>query len=404
MISRWLVVILFAIVFAPGLLHAQDAGSKPGLEPTPLSSPSTLGEPRAPTDFNKMYEDIEILRRILDRKLTPLYPSIPSTGGRTDQSSYGNFSGQPDNNAPTLAGPADASYVLEGQLVRSAQGHILHRNQALYPATIPFRSLEGVYLKGQGVIYTATLSSLQLPARAEADSTVREWTVAVLQQVTEWDSIRRQVRNEKETPKKAEASKPPSLIDVLLKVLADNGHHFSQLGENEGLTLVLTVHESHAPSAFTKTGTGSTRTEANSTPAYTDANFQRDLNNIALLGDLHFKQGKYQDAISAFEKLLELAKGTKHEAQVRRKLAQCYLGLGQDDKARTELEKAMTLTKQETDPKEKQPSANPAAALPVKLIISTPKKLLDQMKEGKVPFEEFRRQASVETLRFGDRR
>jgi hypothetical protein len=33
-----------------------------------------------------------------------------------------------------------------------------------------------------------------------------------------------------------------------------------------------------------------------------------------------------------------------------------------------------------------------------------PKKLLDETKEGKIPFEEFRRRARVETLRFDERR
>jgi hypothetical protein len=61
------------------------------------------------------------------------------------------------------------------------------------------------------------------------------------------------------------------------------------------------------------------------------------------------------------------------------------------------------LTKKGTEAKP-APAAKPVAALPIKLIISAPKKLLDEAGKGKMTFEEFRRRASVETLRFADRR
>src|SRR5262249_9187603 len=104
------------------------------------------------------------------------------------------------------------------------------------PIVIPIRTLEGIYLKGQGVVYTVTLSSLQLTAKVET-----------AKPVSEWESVRREFRKEKETPKKSDAGKVAGLREVLLKVLAENGHHFSRLGENESLTIVVTVHEESKP-------------------------------------------------------------------------------------------------------------------------------------------------------------
>jgi tetratricopeptide (TPR) repeat protein len=363
-----------------------------------------------------MYEDIEILRRILDRKLTSLYPSVPSKAVRADAFGSGTLSFPATADAfgsGTLSfPPVDAAtgtmyYTVENPKLIEGQKSSYQELYGIYnryPASIPFRSLEGIYLKGQGVIYTATLASLQPPAKAEADGPAR-WKVDVVQLDSEWDSIRRQVRNEKEKPKKPEESKPPSLSDVLLKVLAENGHHFSQLGENESLTIVVTVHETSPSSPAAKSGTGSTKAESNPAPAGSDADTGREARNLEMLGELHLKQAKYQEAIMVFQRWLERTESPKQKAELRRKLAQCYLGLGEDEKARAELERAIALTKKATEAREKPaPDAKPPAALPVKLIISAPKKLLDQAKEGKISFEDFRRQASVETLRFGDRR
>jgi tetratricopeptide (TPR) repeat protein len=370
---RCFLLTLFAVVFAPGLLRAQSPS--PSVEMKFVVQNVSLTE--------KMYEDIEIMRRILDRKLHGLYPShIYQTFGMVGMQGGGDGLGGIGGMRGMQSGMGMAGGMM--------------------PVTVPLRSLEGVYLKGQGVVYTATLKSLQRPAKAEADS-AKDLLMAIGQRDSEWDSIRRQVRNEKEKPKKPEESKPPSLSDVLLKVLAENGHHFSQLGENESLTIVLTVHEESPSSPAAKSGTGSTKAKSKSTPSGSDADTEREVRNLWMLGHLHMKQEKYNEAILAFQRYLELATRPQQAAPVHRRLAECYLMQGKDTEAQAELERAVALTKKETEAREK-PAANPAAALPVKLIISAPKKLLDQVKAGKISFEDFRRQASVEMLRFGDRR
>jgi tetratricopeptide (TPR) repeat protein len=378
MISRWLPFTLLIVVFAPGLLQAQ----------TPANGPSTvLFNQFEVRDFNndKMYEDIEIFRRILGRELQPLYPRVNSS----------SVIGNPFTST-ARAYPTDRTllFFYEG-------------NTSSDPGSAPIlSSLEGVYLKGVGVVYTATLATLQPPARPAADSTVgRVLRLAVAQQESEWDNVRRQVRNEKEKPKKVEARKAPSLSDVLLTVLAENGHNFSQLGENENLTLVLTVHESSPSSASPKSGTGPAGAQFKAATSNTTADLRSQPRDLELLGELHFKQGKYDEAIEVFQRAMGRTESTKLQAELLRKLAQCHLMQGQDEKARNDLDKAIIIMKKETEAQAKcTPATKPTAALPVKLIISAPKKLLDQVKGGKITFEEFRRQAHVEMLRFDERR
>ncbi len=409
MILRRRSLTLLALVLAPGLLSAQQ--QSPSSEAQQLQNSTTMkfgmmwAKPQP--DYDKMYEDIEIMRRILGRKLQPLYSRLSTV----------NVTPNPFTSTATPHKTANkpGEFIVDFGFKSQSPYLLLGEPQTYILASPPDReeilpSLEGVYLKGQGVIYTATLSSLQLPAKADADGAMREWRMAVLQRDTEWDSIRRQVRKDKEEPKKPEESKPPSLSDVLLKVLADNGHNFSQLGENESLTLVLTVHHSATAQSDAKAGTGAANKQR-STLATTGlgSGLRGKLSDLEMLGDLHQKQGRYEEALKAFQQAVD-RKGLdpREAADLYRKLAQCYLTLDRIAEARSALEEAARILKnaQEfAEDKAKEAAAKAsAAALPVKLIISAPKKLLDQVKEGKISFEDFRRQASVETLRFGDRR
>ncbi len=253
-------------------------------------------------------------------------------------------------------------------------------------------SLEGVYLKDKGVVYTATLSSLQSPAKAE---TARP--------VSEWERARREVRKEKESPKKTETSKPPELSDVLLKALAENGRHFSQLGENESVTLVITVRGQDQSSTTPKSQGGKAKRESNAPNEGTDDYLAAKVRDLELLGDLHMKQEHYGMARDTYRKALDMKPGRQQMAVLARKLAQAYLMLSSLEEARSALDQSLTLMKENGNTRDDPAAGKPAeVALPVKLIISAPKKLLDQVGEGKISFDEFRRQASVEKLTFGD--
>ena len=115
------------------------------------------------------------------------------------------------------------------------------------------------------------------------------------------------------------------------------------------------------------------------------------------LGDLHLKQGQPQRAIEAYAKAVGLAevqwkewikesdRGSADQRLngVRLKLAQAYLAGGKADEAREALEQV-----HKSGEKKAEPSKNrkPTVALPARLTVSAPKRLLDQVGAGKHEF------------------
>lgn len=382
MIWRRLLPVLAIGLFFPALLRAQEEEYK--FDPfRPNATDSNK--------FDKMYEDIEIFRRILDHNLAFLYPTHTSmTFGMVGM--QGGMMG-------SMMGGFGGGMGMQGGMMGGGMGMA----GGMMPVVTPLPSLEGVYLKGQGVVYTATLTSLSW--------TTKTAKVEATKPVSEWESVRRQLHNDKEEPKKPEASKPPTLSDVLLKVLAENGHNFSQLGANESLTIVLTVHQPHSPSPARKARRGGSGSSATTTGTASGSagTFVRlsEVSDREILGDLHQKQGHYQEAINAFRSAAarEPSPGPNDAARLYRKMAQCYLVLGEDENARKALDLISALRKESADAKDKPaPAAKPAVALPTKLIISVSKKLLGEAKEGKISFEELRSKVHVETLRFDENR
>jgi tetratricopeptide (TPR) repeat protein len=356
----FLLLALASALFAPSLLRAQP--SKPLFGSAQTASTSENRGPNA----DKMYEDIEIFRRILDRKLNAYYPLIAFEGiGGGMGGMQGGMMGMQNN---MMSG------IQDGWMVAQPQRWFTSRDAA--------HSLEGVYLEGQGIIYTATLGSLQPRGKAETTPPPP---------VDEWESIRRQIRREKDEPPKTEASKPLELSEVLLKLLADHGRHFSQLKENESLIIILTVRDD-----------GTTERVKKLTKKTEPSAAARQAQELETVGDLHFKQGQYDAAISAFHKALELDPESKREAALHRRMAQCYLAQEQYEKGKAELDKAVALLKKGKEDKEK--SAAPSVALPEKVIITVPKRLLDFATTNKLSLEEFRNKASVRKFTFGERR
>lgn len=391
MIARGMAFVLLAVAFAPALLHAQYQIKVVGAtyEVVP--------------NRDKMYEDIEILRRILDRKLqglhqqketsaatgidTWLLPQVDPNIGLLNPA--GGVSNTPYwNPSSTKPNQTNEIFTIYNAYRGDAYWYRVPANQEMRP------TIEGVYLKGQGIVFTATVPSLQLTSKVET-----------AKPLSEWESVRRQIRNEKAEAQKPEANKPPSVRDVLLRVLAENGHHFSYLGENESLTLVLTVHGPRQTAPAPKSGGSGSAKKSSTTQALGGgSDLQDKVRDLVLLGNLHMKQGHYAEAIATYQKTVELKPGSNELVTLYRNLAQCYLNLGEDAKGRALLDQAISLRKKAEEKNDKtEPSKQVAVSLPVKLIISTPKKLLEEAKDGKLPFEEFRRRASVETLHFDGR-
>jgi tetratricopeptide (TPR) repeat protein len=229
--------------------------------------------------------------------------------------------------------------------------------------------------------------------------------------VSDWDRIRGELHNEK--PKgqdKEQPHKEPSLAEIILKVLAENGRHFGQLGDDESLIVIVTFRGGDPPPAkAADPDKPKTHQGASQAPSAEDkakaALLQGSTSNAhdyELLAELHLKQGKYEEAVKAYQQALELNPGAKQAAALYRKLAEAYLGLGKDAEARQAIDKAMELAKvgqAEAAEPVKQPKAT-RSPLPAKLIISAPKKLLDQVGSGKITPEEFQKAATVDYLTF----
>ena len=126
-----------------------------------------------------------------------------------------------------------------------------------------------------------------------------------------------------------------------------------------------------------------------------------------LLGDLHLKQGQGLEALRAYQQALAKSPDAQHAAAMYLKLAQLYLTVQKDEaEARQAMEHARELLAQAAPAAEKlaskpTPSAELAQPLPSRLIISAPKRLLDQVSAGKMTLEDFKKKATVERLSFG---
>src|SRR5262249_55546416 len=226
---------------------------------------------------------------------------------------------------------------------------------------------------------------------------------------------RKELRNEKPEPETKEPPrKEPSLVEIILKVLADNGQHFQQLGEGESITVIVTFRGSEpAPAQSLDDNSKDAAAALLGQAVQALGEEQKSGNEPApasptsahdyeLLGDLHLKQGKYEEAVKAYQQALKLEPQSKQATVYYRKLAQAYLGLGKDSEARQAIEKGMETGKHGSAEPDKAPKHGEAAGspLPAKLIISVSKQLLDQAGSGKISMEDFAKGATVEYLTF----
>jgi tetratricopeptide (TPR) repeat protein len=284
-------------------------------------------------------------------------------------------------------------------------------------STLSFPSAEGVYLKGHGVVYTVVLPP-------QPDLKLNAPAAAADKPLSEWDRVRKEVRGEKvdDTVKPKEK---PTVLDTLLKVLAENGTHLSQLGPEEIVTVVVTFRNSESPKNLGPNQDALGNPLSNSLESRTIDLLQIPIGTIKgaegkdvggdktkdvpaavkdniLLGDLNFKQGKYKEAEKAFLTALKLLESSPDDAalgQVYHGLAQCYLADGKAEDAKTYVEKAIALAKkQQAEPNPPKKETKTAAPVASKLIVSAPKRLLDQVGSGKMTFEEFRKEVSMEQV------
>ncbi len=410
MISRSRAMLLALGVFLPTLAMAQ-VPSQP---------------PRA-ANVEAMYEDIEIMRRLLNAKLKTFQHSpsdhwtYPVSTFGTSLTPFGANYG-PHWNTSMWAQPSTGlgSSTFLTPFATNTFGSSTQPYSTWQWSTPHYRvsessPVEGVYLKGQGVVFTVTLPPSSKDPKPQAAKPAPK-------PMDDWERIRRELRGEKAEWKQAKAEpQAPSVADVILEMLAKNGHRFSQLGDNDSLTVVVTFRGNPSGHIYWKTssadpgGEGSPASGSgedpnggksdpkspSTTPGGEDASKATSARDYELLGDLHLKQGQAKEALAAYEKAAE--KDPQHAPAIYLKMANIYLTVNKDEtRARQLMERAKelldkasaTYTKSAPDPTAKQ------SQLPAKLLISAPKKLLDQVGSGKISFEDFKKSASVQHLTF----
>jgi len=373
-----------------------------------------------------MYEDIEIMRRLLHDKLQALYPGAVRLWDTTTGKELG------------LSTWLERAADLSG-LALSSDGKVLARSTDLHGLTtaafspdgrrlatveqagrqLPFP--EGVYLKGRGVVYTLTLPP---PGPVAGDA------AEPAKPVSDWERLRKEVRGEKpETVKKTQPRKPPGIAEAVLRMLAENGQHFSQLPENESLTVVITFRQAEGggqarledwkrdlavanaqievlrdrgylagslsgnpPAAARDQSTATNREQLlTGKLVFDESSASRD---YELLGDLHTKEGRMKEAADAYRKAVEVEKDPQHAAALILKIAGIHLGNKEEAEARKAMDRARELLSSTSKPTPAKPAATPR--VPAKLIISASKELLDQVGAGKITFEEFKKAATVD--------
>src|SRR5262249_42871389 len=93
---------------------------------------------------------------------------------------------------------------------------------------------EGYPIKG-GIIFTATLP-------LHYREVLKQPTGKTANALSDWERAAKELRGEKLDDKNAPPPKESdSLADVILKVMAENGRHLSLLGDNDALTVAVTL-------------------------------------------------------------------------------------------------------------------------------------------------------------------
>lgn len=304
---------------------------------------------------------------------------------------------------------------------------------------LPTLTLEGYALEAYGVVYSVSLPQ-PLTDPLHVTHPPKE------KPLTEWEQARQILRGEKK-PTLKDVAKPvrPSLSEALLKVLAENGQHFSQLKPTDKVTIAITfsqhgcaqchqVQSSMDKPLRSPSDPFSLKPRSDQQPTFRNPvsqpaqlalpkpdhwQYKAEEQSQMLLGDLHFKQKKYSEAIRAYQKALQSERSkltpsrtsSKKQTEIRahvamveilNRMAQAHLQLGQHEEARAALgnaakvQQALILALN----KEKGAGEDVQMKLPQQLIITASKQMLDDVGKGKIPFEEFRKKVTLKSIAF----
>jgi hypothetical protein len=436
---KWLGLFVFIFAIQPAL-HAQDLGGG--------ASTASNGDQRA------VYEDIEIMRELLVRRLLTNRAVMNQCAQCHNMSNdlVGLLAHNDMGGRPTVTPNFSRELPQLSDHDQDGWADLWITNQA-NPHAAAEITIEGAYLKGQGVIFDITLPGV---SKASLDTTAAP---APTEKKSEWDQVRNQLRGE--NPEPAPKAKKQSLTDSLLQLVAENGKNFSHLAGNENVSIVVTFRPNPSALSFHQSmsrGTSGFRSGPGSSTASgggamgggkegasggpgagmamgggggagmmgsgaglagggtaTSSEPLTEDRELELLADLHLKRNNLTEAAAALERAVAKARSVQidknvpmdqaklriSQATVRlrdltRKLAEVYLKVGNIEAAKKALELSPLAVAMDTSHSVAKPA--PAIKLPSKLILIVPASVLGR--GDAVPLAEFKKLASIQVLDF----
>ncbi len=417
-------------------------------------APTTLaGDQRA------IYEDIEIMRELLGRRLIG-HHAVASQCALchnvgTDPIrilAHNDMFAQPNaihDVRSTGSRVANQSRDAHGAVISDfdsdgfADMWITNRSN---PHDIPDVSVEGAYLKGQGIVFNVTLPAIP---KASLEATTSE---ALPLKKSEWDQVRSQLRGE--NPEAPPKPKKVSLTDSLLQLVAENGKNFAHLSGNESLSIIVTFRP-HSGMPFSQLAMNRAESSSSSSSGFkpssgtmamgggqpmlgpgagsggpgmmgggagsagggnlTSSEPMTEDRELELLADLHLKRNNFSEAAAALERAVSKARSilldpglSADQAKLRvgqanarlrdltRKLAEAYLKAGNLEAAKKALEQSpITISMDKS-----QSAAKPATTInvPSKLILTIPASALGQA--DSMSMADFKKLVSMQVLDF----
>lgn len=361
--SKRLNVIFAALLASPAVAPAQSIGS---------SSSHTVANPTP-----GIYEDAEIMRRVLARTVQALDSERALGGAQEDQNT-------------AVRGEVPAGMVAVPTLGLVPSGTVIATGYTLRPAPgqLGAVQVQGGYLRGYGVVYTLALPHVfwpnQVVAAAAAKATVAAPNL--------WEQIRSELRGEASPTPVPVRTEVPRMDEILLRALFDNGGNFSQLRDHENLAVIVTFGPTLPARVLSSPA-------AQATPAGAPAQVgllafvAADAKNNELLGDLHLKQGRPEEAVKAYRNAVERGSAS---ANLLTKLAQAYLAAHDLEAARKTIEEATRAGKEQVHQLPVRRQNAELVPLPGTMTISVSLETLAQLRAGKLDFDGFRKQVTVD--------